>query len=56
MARFVCPGCGEIVTVDGVDRVHLQRDDHTGMLPGRVEIRSEGEPVHTCADGTYLHG
>jgi len=56
MARFVCPGCGEIVMVDGVDRVKLQHDDGTGMFPGRVEIRSEGAQVHTCADGAYLDG
>ena len=56
MARFVCPGCGDVVTVDGVDRVKLNRDDETGIVPGRVEIRSEGERVHTCAEGTYLTG
>ena len=54
MARFVCPGCGEVLEVDGVDRVAMRREHDYTVLPGRVSIMVGHSLVHSCAEGAYL--
>jgi hypothetical protein len=58
VSRFVCPGCGDIIEVDGVTRVNIHTDMENWPLPGRVSMTSDDSLVHRCSDGAYLtsHG
>jgi len=54
----VCPGCGDIIEVDGATRVHIHTDMENWPLPGSVSMTSDDSLVHRCSDGAYLtsHG